>query len=267
MTSHEDRFTGGRNYTRWTTPVGRFLVRCVRVLAGWIGPHWALLLILVLGVGVAVTLAVASAEVYEAVAETDGIAVLDQPALDAAVQLRNPVLVALATGFTFLGGPLGMPILTAAAITALCVSRRAVTPLILVAVAAAGSLLMTVLGKNAVGRLRPPLEFAVPPSESSPSFPSGHTLNAMVISGIIAYLLVLGAHRKRTRVLIIGGALLFTFLMAATRVYLGHHWVTDVVVAATLGLGWLALVITTHRLWLTIVGRRHATPQEDPASG
>lgn len=260
MTSNEDRFPGGRGYTRWTTQVGRFVVRWVRALAGWIGPHSALLVILVLGVGLAVTLAVASAEVYEAVAETDGIAVLDQPALGASVQLRNPALVALSTGFTFLGGPIGMPILTAAAIGALCVRRRAITPLILVGVAAAGSLLMTVLGKNAVGRLRPPLEFAVPPYESSPSFPSGHTLNAMVISGIIAYLLVLGAHRKRTRSLIIGGALLFTFLMAATRVFLGHHWVTDVVVAATLGLGWLTVVITTHRLWLTIVVRRNAPP-------
>ncbi|MHA7156324.1 phosphatase PAP2 family protein [Arthrobacter sp. TMN-50] len=261
MTSHEDRFTGGRNYTRWATSVGRFVVKWVLILAGWIGPRWAVMVILILGVGLAATLAVVSGEVYEAVAEADGIAILDQPALDAAVQLRNPTLVALATGFTFLGGPIGMPVLTAAAITALCVRRRAVTPLILVAVAAAGSLLMTVIGKNAVGRLRPPLELAVPPYESSPSFPSGHTLNAMVISGIIAYLLVLGAHRKRARALIIGGALLFTFLMAATRVYLGHHWVTDVVVAATLGLGWLAMVITTHRLWLTIVGRRHAPPQ------
>ncbi len=255
MTPEKDSFAGGKDYTRWTTPVGRFLVRWVRVLAGWIGPHWAMLLILVVGGGLAVSLAVASAEVYEAVAETDGIAIIDQPALDASVQLRNPALVALATGFTFLGGPIAMPILTAAAIAALCFRRRSVTPLILVAVAAAGSLLMTVLGKNAIGRLRPPLEFAVPPYESSPSFPSGHTLNAMVITGIIAYLLVLSEHRKRTRALIVAAALLFTFLMAATRVYLGHHWVTDVVVAATLGLGWLAVVITTHRLWLTLSSR------------
>ncbi|MHA7140382.1 phosphatase PAP2 family protein [Arthrobacter sp. Sr33] len=259
MTSDKDHFVGGRDYTRWTTPVGRVTVRWVRALARWIGPRWAMLLILAVGVGIAVSLALASAEVYEAVAETDGIAVLDQPALDASVQLRNPVLVALASGFTFLGGPIMMPLLTAAAIAGLCFRRRSLTPLVLVAVAASGSLLMTVLGKNAIGRLRPPLEFAVPPYESSPSFPSGHTLNAMVISGIIAYLLVLGAHRNRSRALIIAGALIFTLLMAATRVYLGHHWVTDVVVAATLGLGWLAVVITTHRLWLTISDPREPT--------
>lgn len=110
---------------------------------------------------------------------------------------------------------------------------------------------MTVLGKDAIGRLRPDTEFAVPPFEVSPSFPSGHTLNAVVIAGITAYLLVLRQHRKRSRALTITAAIAFAFIMGLTRVYLGHHWVTDVAVAWTLGLAWLALVITAHRLLLT----------------
>ena len=118
---------------------------------------------------------------------------------------------------------------------------------ILLPAAAFGSLLMTVAGKDAIGRLRPPVELAVPPYESSPSFPSGHSLNALVIAGIVAYLLVVRQHRKRTRTLTITLAVLFAVSMGLSRVYLGHHWLTDVLVAWTLGIAWLAVVITAHR--------------------
>ncbi|HEX8627759.1 MAG TPA: phosphatase PAP2 family protein, partial [Catenuloplanes sp.] len=67
-------------------------------------------------------------------------------------------------------------------------------------VATAGSLLMTVVGKGLVGRIRPPLADAVPPYETSPAFPSGHALNAVVVAGVIAYLLMLRQRRWRTRV-------------------------------------------------------------------
>lgn len=46
-------------------------------------------------------------------------------------------------------------------------------------------------------------------------------------------------------------AALFAVTMGLTRVYLGHHWLTDVVVAWALALAWLAVVITAHRLFLT----------------
>ncbi|MHA7279713.1 phosphatase PAP2 family protein [Arthrobacter sp. MDT2-2] len=258
MAAHQDQYVGPRDLTRWSSPIGRLLVRCVRPLARWVGPHTALLLIITIGGGVGAALTAASAEVYESVVDADGVAALDHPALDLAVSLRQDWLNAFITGYTNIGGPIGMPILAVSIMVLLAVSRRSWTPVILLPAAAFGSLLMTVAGKDAIGRLRPPLELAVPPYESSPSFPSGHSLNAVVIAGIVAYLLVLRQHRKRTRALTIVLAVLFAATMGLSRVYLGHHWLTDVLVAWTLGVAWLAVVITAHRLFLTFRLRRSA---------
>lgn len=265
MPAHQDQYVGSRDLTRWGTPVGRFLVRCVRPLAQWIGPHAALLLIIAIGGGIAAALTAASAEVYESVADADDVAALDQPALDLAVSLRQDWLNSLVTGYTNIGGPIGMPILAVAVMVLLAVRRRSWTPVIIMPIAAFGSLLMTIAGKDAIGRLRPPMELAVPPYETSASFPSGHALNAIVIAGVVAYLLVLRQHRKRTRALTITLAVLFALTMGLSRVYLGHHWVTDVLVAWTLGTAWLAVVVTTHRLLLTLRLTRTPHSEERPS--
>lgn len=51
----------------------------------------------------------------------------------------------------------------------------------------------------------------------------------------------------------------FALAMGLSRVYLGHHWLTDVLVAWALGLGWLTVVITAHRLLLTLRRRDRDT--------
>ena len=119
-------------------------------------------------------------------------------------------------------------------------------------IAAVGSLAMTTTGKAFIGRTRPPLSDAVPPYETSPSFPSGHTLNATVITAVVVYLLLrrLESAWARTTTIVLGAV--FVVTMGLTRVFLGHHWLTDVVAGWALGLGWAAAVITAHRLFLTV---------------
>lgn len=252
----EDRFVGSKDLTRWNTPAGRFFARAMERASRLLGPHTALMITLTAGAIIATALTALSAEVYEAVAESDGVAVLDQPLLDTAVTLRSPEANTAMTAFTNLGGGIGMTVLAALALLALTLQRKSWTPLVLTAAAAGGSLLMTIAGKEVIGRTRPPLSSAVAPFEHSPSFPSGHSLNSIVIAGVVAYLLVLRHSSKRARVLTIAGAALFAVAMGLSRVFLGHHWFTDVLVAWTLGIAWLATVITIHRLFLTVRYRR-----------
>lgn len=248
----EERFVGGRDLTRWTTPQGKLLARWMRRISSILGPHAALILTLAAGALVAVLLTIASTEIYEAVTEGDGVAELDRPALQAAESVRSPWLNTAVTAFTNIGGPIGMPILAVLVLLILTFRRRSRTPAILMVTAAGGALLMTVVAKQFIGRARPALADAVPPFESSASFPSGHSLNAVVIAGIVAYLLMLRQTSRRSRFLTGGAAVLFALAMGLSRVYLGHHWFTDVLVAWTLGVAWLALVITAHRLYLTV---------------
>jgi undecaprenyl-diphosphatase len=258
-TPAEERI-GSRDLTDWRTPAGRrlagWVARRAVGLTRWSAAHLVLLLTAVVGGALAVALTAVAAEVYDAVTEADGIAGLDQPVLDQAIAWRSPGLDHAVTLYTDVGGPVGMPIV-ATVLTLLMVWRwRSRTPLVLVLIAAVGSLAMTTTGKALIGRARPSLAEAVPPYETSPSFPSGHTLNATVITAVLVYLVLrrLDSAWARAAAVVVGAV--FVLSMGLSRVFLGHHWLTDVVAGWALGLGWAAAVITAHRLFLTV--RRRA---------
>ncbi|MDO4026231.1 phosphatase PAP2 family protein [Clavibacter michiganensis] len=246
-----DRFLGDRDLTRWVTPVGRILARVVERIVRELGPYAALVITLLVGLVLAFGLAAIAAQVYDNVTDADGVAGLDKPLLAFMISIRTPWLNDAATAYTDVAGVVIMPIIAVVTMLFLAVRRRSWTPIILVVAAGGGSLLLTIAGKDIVGRARPDLADAVPPYETSPSFPSGHTLNAVAIAGILAYLLLLRQHRRVTRVLSIAVAVVFAVTIGISRVYLGHHWFTDVLAAFFLSGAWLALVITAHRLYLT----------------
>lgn len=232
---------------------------------------------LVLGATLAVALFIAVAlaelfsEILEAVAEEDGVALWDRPLLDWMIAHRTPGFTSFVAWYSNTGGPIWQPIVTGVVAVVLSWRWRDLTPLLLTVIAAGGSLLMTVVGKSAIGRARPPLSDAVPPHEISMSFPSGHSLNAIVIIGILAYLLIrhLWDRPAWLKVLIGVLATVYAITMGLTRVYLGHHWFTDVLAAWALGLAWLAVVIACHRVWRAVRKRskvRAAAAGEDGAT-
>lgn len=252
----QDRFVAGQDLTRWKSPVGRVMARAAQWITGLLGPYAALIITLGVGLIVAVSLALAFGEVYESVIEADGVAGLDHPVLDAAKSVRSPALDVAVTAYTNVGGAIGMPIIAVGIMIGLAAKRRSWTPVILMLTAGLGSLLMTIAGKRLFGRTRPDLLDAIPPYEYSPSFPSGHSLNAIVIAGIVAYLIILRAKSAKARIITVIVASAFAATMGLSRVYLGHHWLTDVLAAWALGIAWLALVITAHRLYLTVRTQR-----------
>ncbi|MFJ4295769.1 phosphatase PAP2 family protein [Curtobacterium sp. NPDC089689] len=258
-----DEHVGDVDLTRWRTRAGRTVADTWAALGHRYGALPVLVLTLTIGIAVAVTATWAASEVYDAVRAGDDVAVLDRPVLDWVLTLRSPTTDTLVTWWTDVAGTVGMPIVAVGFLIGFTVQRRAWTPLVLLVAASGGSLLMTVAGKDLIGRARPPLADAVPPYEHSASFPSGHTLNATVVVGTIVYLLVLRQSRLVVRVWTIAVGTAFVLSIGASRVFLGHHWLTDVLAAWALGLAWLAIVVTAHRLYLTAL-RRGARPVRSP---
>ncbi|KQO64442.1 phosphatidic acid phosphatase [Curtobacterium sp. Leaf261] len=247
---------GGLDLTEWRTPVGRRVAGTAHRLGSRFGARNVLIATLAVGMVLAAFFTWLASEVYEAVLENGDVAVLDRPVLASMLPLRSPVLDTVVTAWTDVGGTIGMPIVAVVFLVVLTVRRRSWTPLVLLVSAAAGSLLMTIAGKDLIGRARPPHSDAVPPYEHSPSFPSGHTLNATVIAGTVVYLLLLRQSTVVARVTTIVCGTVFVVTIGLSRVFLGHHWLTDVLAAWVLGLAWLSIVITAHRLFLTVTGAR-----------
>lgn len=237
-----------------TAPISRLVAARVAELQRFVGRHPAIALTLAALLALALGMTAAAASIYDAVTESEGVAGLDQPVLEFAVAHRNPGLDDAVTTFTDLGGSTYSPVIAAVSAAAIAVAWRRWTPLVLMALATLGSVLMTVVGKAVVGRVRPPAELAVPPLESSFSFPSGHTLNTLVVAGVVAYLLIERCSTRWMRLALLVFAGGYAAAMGLSRVFLGHHWLTDVLVAWALGLAWLAIVITGHRVWLLRTG-------------
>ncbi|MET0694174.1 MAG: phosphatase PAP2 family protein [Propionibacteriaceae bacterium] len=256
--TRDEEHIGTRDLTRWPSALGRQLARLAIALSGWVTANVVLAILVTAAAALVVGLTVASAEIYEAVYDGSGIARWDRPTLDAAIGSRTTTNTQALTFFTHLGGPLWMTVIAAAITLTMTLVWRSWTPLMLMLIGVAGSLLMTTVGKDLVGRVRPPQADAVPPYEVSPSFPSGHTLNSTVIAGLVAYLLLRRLRSKRARALTVVLAISWAVAMGLSRVFLGHHWLTDVAVGWTLGLAWVGAIILAHRLFLTVRRSRQA---------
>lgn len=79
------------------------------------------------------------------------------------------------------------------------------------------------------------------------SFPSGHTLHYTAFWGFFAYLCYTEIRDRWLRWLPVGTIGSLVSLVGVSRIYLGHHWLTDVLAAYCLGLGYLASLIGLHR--------------------
>ena len=106
-----------------------------------------------------------------------------------------------------------------------------------------GGTLLIILLKTIFHRPRPIFENPLV-SLASYSFPSGHTMGSTLLAGSLAFILATSLKAWRWRVLSIFSAFLFVLLIALTRIYLGAHYLSDVLGAMAAGLLWLALCLT-----------------------
>jgi membrane-associated phospholipid phosphatase len=170
---------------------------------------------------------------------------------------------------SLLGGTPGM--IVAALVTAIAIyirTRRTVVVWFLVVVVG-GQSIVSNLTKLIVDRSRPDIDRLT--GFSGSSFPSGHATAAAATFAAIALLWGIGQPR-RTKVLLAGAAVAVGTAVAASRVLLGVHWLTDVLAGLALGWAWFAISSIAFGGRLLSFGRpariaQHAADAIDPPGG
>ncbi len=209
-----------------------------------LSPQGELGLHLTAGIVVLVLAAWIFAELAEAVMGAGQITVLDQQVAQwfntHAVAWLTPVLVLV----THLHSVIGIFVLSALLALYFYV-KQAHYWLLTLLVAMPGGMLLNVLLKYTFVRARPVFdEPIIHLTLSSYSFPSGHTATATILYGIIGGYLMCRASRWSGRFAIAAGTVLMVALVAFSRVYLGAHYLSDVLAAMVESSGWLAVCIT-----------------------
>ena len=112
-----------------------------------------------------------------------------------------------------------------------------------VLLAVPGGMVVNVLLKYTFQRERP--SFDEPLVQlATYSFPSGHTSGATLFYGVLAAFLIMHWRGAGARLLVLLAACIMVALVACSRVYLGAHYLSDVVAGVAVGCAWLAICIT-----------------------
>jgi undecaprenyl-diphosphatase len=119
---------------------------------------------------------------------------------------------------------------------------------VLVAAAALGGVALDEVMKLHFKRSRPELPWAFV-HEHSFSFPSGNSVLAMVMYGVIVYKTQDKLRSKWAKAALMVGAFLMVVGIGVSRVYLGAHYPSDVAGGYFVGAVWLAAVIGSD-LWV-----------------
>jgi undecaprenyl-diphosphatase len=131
-------------------------------------------------------------------------------------------------------------------------------PLVVLVAGLAVELLGYVAIAAAVGRTRPPTALG---SEITSSFPSGHVAVAIVLYGGMAVVVDLLAPRTDARWPFRALVVVVVALVSVARLYLGLHYVSDVVVGWLFGAACLAVAVVAGEAW-AVAARREASPAD-----
>lgn len=115
---------------------------------------------------------------------------------------------------------------------------------------ALGAGLLNVIAKHLFLRPRPSIEHFV--VETGWSFPSGHSMGAMICYTSIAFVFIYLSHSKINQAITALLCATLIFSIGISRIYLGVHYPSDVLGGFALGFAWMALSIGLCHWWLQL---------------
>ncbi len=152
-----------------------------------------------------------------------------------------------------IGKPITLFAIVAVAVAYLLWRRRIRLALYLTVTSVVGGLIDTAV-KVLVNRPRPVVDHPIATALGK-SFPSGHAMSSTVTYGALAlvFLPVLPRRWRPVALLAVVGVVL---AIGASRLFLGVHFVSDVVGGFVLGLAWLAASTAAFSIWRTEEGKK-----------
>ncbi|MGE5128765.1 MAG: phosphatase PAP2 family protein [Sphingomonadaceae bacterium] len=166
-------------------------------------------------------------------------ATLDRTALAWAHAHAAPFLTTMMLGLSLSGGPSATSVYASVLIVAF-LSARWVREAVAIAAIIYGGMLLNVVVKHAFGRARPTVEHPVI-ALATYSFPSGHAAASTIFGGLLGILALRSAAREAHKAFALLAAILWIGAVCTSRVYLGVHYLTDVLGGVAEGIAWLAL--------------------------
>ena len=196
-----------------------------------------LILHLLLGLALAFA-ALGFIRIAEAVTGDALIVQVDMAVANALHEAATPAGIAFMSFYTFLGGGTALTVLALVVTVALVLRRQRVLAIGWFVTAAGGAALNGGL-KALFERPRP--SFAEPIHVTGGwSFPSGHSMGTFIIIGMLAYLIFIHVRSRGLRLLLVAVTMVWVTLMGFSRMYLGVHYLSDVVAGFAAGTVWLA---------------------------
>lgn len=142
--------------------------------------------------------------------------------------------------FTLMGGVPAMFVLAFVGSTWQWRRGNALLAAAWVALALVGGLLDIGL-KVSLDRMRPPIEWRdAAASETTPSFPSGHSMGSAIGYGMLGFVALQSSRRRRAKIAVVAFVAMGVGLIGFSRIYLRAHWFSDVIGGFALGAAWLS---------------------------
>lgn len=210
------------------------------------------LLFLVIGINAALL-----SQLTEDVIESEGVVMLDEKFTAFLYSIRSNWLSQLFYALTQLGTREAVFSMGGLA-TIVFLYRRRYTAVLAFWLTMAGTGIAVQYGKTFISRDRPDKVAFYP--EHNFSFPSGHATTAISLYGMLAYFLYRHMRRgwQRHAMLLATGVVIL--LIGFSRIYLGVHFLSDVLAGFLLGATWVLLGISLMEV-LTYLQQRKAEKQ------
>ena len=151
---------------------------------------------------------------------------------------------------TFFGSP-AVALAVAAVVCVVLYRRRRLVDAALLPLVLGGAELLNLILKLSFHRARPEVAFV---QLDTYSFPSGHAMISTAAYGAFAYLAWSHLRTRRRRLILVAGTVVLVALIGFSRLYLGVHYLSDVLAGTAGGVFWLAVSIALQ----TAYGERFA---------